>query len=149
MNNPKVRMYLLMLVIGTGILMYLPLIRSLQTGSFLLSAAYFVLLPIAGLALTAVLYVLLYALIAALCGGRVQLIGLYPFQLSRKENGGWRVQVLPAAEAGLGMTLAAVPWEEETSGLQQRAQLILHYAVLALAVLFGVLTAQCCLFSDL
>lgn len=80
-------------------MMYLWLMNPLlQTGDILLPLVYVVLPPICGLLLTLGLYLLLYAVLLTLVfRSKVQLIDMYFFQLVRRENGGWRMQYLPAA----------------------------------------------------
>lgn len=96
---------------------------------------------ICGLIIALALHMLLYTLLLVLYGCRIQLVALYFLHIRRKTVG-WRVQYLPAAERKVGILLAAVPWEQETGDLQQRAQIVLYYVQSVRAILFYALAVN-------
>lgn len=130
----KLRGYLALGIFIMGIVsllcLLLPLIEI--TDDALLLMVFAVPPLICGLFIALALHMLLYTLLLVLYGCRIQLVALYFLHIRRKTVG-WRVQYLPAAERKVGILLAAVPWEQETGDLQQRAQIVLYYVQSVLA----------------
>lgn len=139
----KLRGYLALGIFIMGIVsllcLLLPLIEI--TDDALLLMVFAVPPLICGLIIALALHMLLYTLLLVLYGCRIQLVALYFLHIRRKTVG-WRVQYLPAAERKVGILLAAVPWEQETGDLQQRAQIVLYYVQSVLAILFYALAVN-------
>lgn len=139
----KLRGYLALGIFIMGIVsllcLLLPLIEI--TDDALLLMVFAVPPLICGLFIALALHMLLYTLLLVLYGCRIQLVALYFLHIRRKTVG-WRVQYLPAAERKVGILLAAVPWEQETGDLQQRAQIVLYYVQSVLAILFYALAVN-------
>ena len=139
----KLRGYLALGIFIMGIVSFLclllPLIEITDDALMLMMLA----VPplICGLIIALALHMLLYTLLLVLYGCRIQLVALYFLHIRRKTVG-WRVQYLPAAERKVGILLAAVPWEQETGDLQQRAQIVLYYVQSVLAILFYALAVN-------
>lgn len=140
----KLRGYLALGIFIMGIVsllcLLLPLIEI--TDDALLLMVFAVPPLICGLFIALALHMLLYTLLLVLYGCRIQLVALYFLQYIRRKTVGWRVQYLPAAERKVGILLAAVPWEQETGDLQQRAQIVLYYVQSVLAILFYALAVN-------